>query len=184
MRHTFHSEQWLPYPVDLVFAFFANPENLPRLMPSWQKARIEEASFVPPPPRLASLDSSLPLQSIAAGIGTCITLSFRPFPFSPVRVRWEAKIDEFVWNNLFADLQLKGPFSYWHHRHTIRAETRITASGASTSGSLLRDDVEYEMPLGKLGEVANTLFIARQLHTTFAFRHTRTRELLTLTYHS
>ena len=24
MRHIFHSEQWLPYPVELVFDFFAN----------------------------------------------------------------------------------------------------------------------------------------------------------------
>ena len=37
MHHTFTSEQWLPYPVEPVFAFFANPENLPRLMPKWQK---------------------------------------------------------------------------------------------------------------------------------------------------
>ena len=42
MRHPFAAEQWLPYPVELVFAFFANPQNLPRLMPAWQKARIEE----------------------------------------------------------------------------------------------------------------------------------------------
>ncbi len=40
MRHTFQTEQWLPFPVELVFAFFAYPENLPRLMPAWQKARI------------------------------------------------------------------------------------------------------------------------------------------------
>ena len=50
MRHHFNAEQWLPYPVELVFAFFSNPENLPRQMPTWQKARIEEATFAPPPP--------------------------------------------------------------------------------------------------------------------------------------
>jgi ligand-binding SRPBCC domain-containing protein len=169
MRHIYHSEQWLPYPVDLVFAFFANPENLPRLMPPWQKARIEEAAFAPPPPRPIS---SQPLRSIAAGPGTRITLSFRPFPYSPIRIPWEATIDEFIWNSHFADLQLRGPFAYWHHRHTVRQETR------TTSGTLLRDEVEYEPPLGPLGEIANTLFISRQLRSTFAYRELRTKALL------
>jgi len=170
MRHTYHSEQWLPYPVDLVFAFFANPENLPRLMPSWQKARIEEASFAPPPPRPTS---SQPLRSIAAGPGTRITLSFRPIPYFPLRIPWEAEIDEFVWNSHFADRQLRGPFAYWHHRHTVQQETR-----ASGPGTLLQDEIEYELPLGPFGEITNTLFISPQLRNTFAFRRLRANELL------
>jgi ligand-binding SRPBCC domain-containing protein len=174
MRHTYHSEQWLPYPVDQVFAFFANPENLPRLMPPWQKARIEEAAFASPPPRPIS---SQPIRSIAAGTGTRIILSFRPFPYSPLRIPWEAEIDEFVWNSHFADLQLRGPFAYWHHRHTVVSETRIN-EGISTPGTLLHDEVEYEPPLGTLGEIANSFFIARQLRYTFAYRKLRTSSLL------
>jgi hypothetical protein len=34
------------------------------------------------------------------------------------------------------------------------------------------------MPLGKLGELAQRLFLARQLTNVFAFRHTRTADLL------
>jgi ligand-binding SRPBCC domain-containing protein len=173
MRHTYHSEQWLPYPLDLVFAFFSNPENLPRLMPPWQKARIEEALLTAPPP---TPNRSSPLQSIA-GVGSRITLSFKPFPYAPLRVSWEAEITEFVWNDHFCDHQLRGPFAYWHHCHQLRSETR-TDSGISNPGTLLRDEVEYEPPLGKLGDLANLLFITRQLRSTFAYRHTRTQELL------
>jgi ligand-binding SRPBCC domain-containing protein len=168
MHHTFHSEQWLPYPVDVVFTFFANPENLPRLMPPWQKARIEAASFVPPPPRPVSSQSI----RIAAGPGSHITLSFRPIPYFPLRLLWEAEIVEFVWNSHFADCQLRGPFAYWHHRHAIQQETQ-----ANTAGSLLQDDIEYQPPMGPLGEIANT-FIAHQLRSTFAYRKLRTTELL------
>ncbi|HEY5214106.1 MAG TPA: SRPBCC family protein, partial [Acidobacteriaceae bacterium] len=50
MRLRFHTEQHLPYPIETVFAFFADPANLPRLMPAWQRARIDHATFVPPPP--------------------------------------------------------------------------------------------------------------------------------------
>jgi ligand-binding SRPBCC domain-containing protein len=179
MRYTFHSEQWLPYAVDLVFAFFANPENLPRLMPTWQKARIEEATFVPPPPHPAPV-ASTSRRSIAAGAGTKLTISFRPFPYSPIRVPWEAEISEFVWNDHFCDRQLRGPFAYWLHCHHLQPEIRKDDSGAPISGTLLRDKVEYELPLGKLGEIANILFVVRQLRNTFKYRRDRTSELLPL----
>src|ERR1700753_299758 len=113
MRTTFQAEQCLPYPVELVFAFFANPENLPRLMPKWQAARIEEAHLYPPP---VHPDGSQP-GGIAAGDGTRLTLSFHPFPGSPVRVSWEAAISQFVWNEQFCDTQVRGPFHFWHHCH-------------------------------------------------------------------
>jgi ligand-binding SRPBCC domain-containing protein len=168
MRHNFQSEQWLPHPVELVFAFFADPENLPGLMPSWQKACIEEVAFTPPP-----VAASTHTKSLAAGAGTRVTLSFRPLPYSPIRIAWEAEISEFVWNDHFCDRQLHGPFAYWHHCHSVSSESR-----AGRSGTRFRDDVEYEVPFGKLGELAQRLFIARQLLRAFACRHARTDELL------
>jgi ligand-binding SRPBCC domain-containing protein len=90
-----------------------------------------------------------------------------------IRIPWEAEIDEFVWNSHFADRQLRGPFAYWHHRHTVQQETR-----GSGPGTLLQDEVEYESPLGPLGEIAINLFISRQLRNTFAYRKLRTNELL------
>jgi len=178
MRHSYESEQWLPYPVELVFAFFANPENLPRLMPRWQQARIEEAAFAPPPPRPLT-ERSPQLRGIAAGAGTRMTISFRPFPYSPVRVPWDAEISEFVWNDHFCDHQIRGPFAYWHHCHSVHSEVRGAETG-DVAGTLLRDKVEYELPLGRLGEFANQLFIPRQLRSTFNYRQARTRELLAL----
>ena len=175
MLHTFKAEQWLPYPVEVVFAFFANPENLPRLMPNWQKARIEEATFAPPPPRPKADDPALRMRGIAAGEGTRMTISFRPFPFSPLRVPWEAEITDFEWNDHFCDTQLRGPFASWHHCHYISAETR-----EGTNGSLLRDALEYEMHMGRLGELAHRLFVQRQIRKIFDLRHQRTTELIPL----
>jgi ligand-binding SRPBCC domain-containing protein len=176
MRHTFHSEQWLPYPVDLIFAFFANPENLPRLMPDWQKTRIEKAAFTQPPPNPSS--TAHRFKSIVAGSGTRMTLSFRPFPYSPRRVPWEAEITEFVWNDHFCDRQIRGPFASWSHCHSVSPEIRTNDLGEQISGTLLCDDIEYGLPFGKLGELANNLFLARQLRRTFAYRSSRTCELL------
>ena len=106
-----------------------------------------------------------------------MTLSFRPVPFSPIRVSWDARITEFVWNDHFCDQQDSGPFAYWRHCHRI--EPNIDPL-TSLEGSLLHDVVEYELPLGRLGEIANGLLIRRQLSGTFAYRQKRTRELLQL----
>lgn len=172
MHHTFSAEQWLPYRLELVFAFFANPENLPRLMPSWQKARIEEASFAPPPPRPVGVPR---FPGIVAGAGTRMTISFRPFPYSPVRMPWEAEIDEFAWNDHFCDTQHRGPFAFWHHCHRLQPETRD-----GWPGTLLRDELEYVLPLGPLGGLAQKTFMPAQLRSIFAYRQKRTAELLAL----
>ena len=168
MRHHFKTEQWLPFPVDLCFAFFSNPENLPRLMPQWQKARIEEAAFRPPPPAPAGLRR---YPGVVAGPGTTMTLSFKPFPFAPMRVPWDAEITEFAWNEHFCDVQHRGPFRFWRHCHRLSAEN---------DGTRLRDEVEYELPLGLLGEIAARAVMPAQFKSIFKFRHERTAKLMPL----
>lgn len=175
MPHTFHAEQWLPFPLELVFAFFANPENLPRLMPAWQKARIEEASFAPPPPRPPDTPR---LPGIVAGAGTRMTISFRPFPFSPMRLPWDAEISEFAWNDHFCDIQHRGPFKSWRHCHRLSTKSRTNPDGSVQPGTLLVDQLEYALPLGPLGSLANTLFVRYQIRSIFRYRQQRTADLL------
>lgn len=174
MRHTFQADQWLPYSIEQVFAFFANPENLPRLMPKWQKARIEEATFAPAPPRPASA-STAHFPGIAAGAGTTMTISFKPFPFAPFRVPWDAEITEFTWNDHFCDVQHRGPFAYWNHCHRLTAQPQ-----GGRPGTNVQDHVVYALPLGPLGEIANALVMKRQFKAIFDYRHQRTAELLPL----
>ena len=171
----FSTEQWLPYSVDLVFAFFANPENLPRLMPPWQKARIEEATFAPPPPRPVGTRR---YPGVVAGDGTRLTISFRPLPLLPARVPWEALIENFSWNQGFCDVQQSGPFVSWRHCHTIQPAPSPDDPGLQ--GSLLTDAIEYELPLGPLSSLADKLIIHRQLTKAFAYRHKRATELLAI----
>jgi ligand-binding SRPBCC domain-containing protein len=170
VRHHFQAEQFLPHPIELVFAFFANPENLPLLMPGWQKARIEEAMFAPPPPRP---EGTPVFRAIAAGAGTKLTISFRPFPYSPLRVPWDAEITEFTWNDHFCDTQTRGPFAYWHHCHFVRGGERD-----GVAGTIVRDEVEYELPLGVLGAIAHRFGGAWQIRSIFSYRQKRTAEFL------
>ncbi len=171
MHSHFHVEQWLPQPVELVFAFFANPENLPRLMPKWQAARIEEASFSPPPQRP---EGAPRYPGIVAGDGTTLTLSFRPFPYSPIRISWDAKISHFIWNRQFCDTQVRGPFHFWHHCHKVSAAPN---PGGGAPGTLLRDEIEFELPLDPASRIALPL-VCRQMDAMFRFRQQRAAELL------
>lgn len=168
MRHHLLFEQWLPYPVPTLFDFFANPDNLPPLMPAWQAARITNPRLVAPPaPTRPTTGTPV------AGAGTTMTIRFRPIPFSPIELSWDAVITEFAWDDHFCDEQVRGPFGYWRHCHRLVAETR-----AGTAGAKVTDDVTYAMKFGFLGDVANRLGGERQVRSIFAYRQAQLPRLL------
>ena len=160
MIHHAQFEHWVPFPIERVFLLFANPENLPRLMPPETATRIDKLQLVPPPspPKLAQ---PVPL----AGVGSEIHTSFCLVAGLPFRARWIARIAEFEWNRHFADIQAKGPFHTWHHRHEFAAEVRN-----GIPGTLVRDQIHYSIGFGPLGAAANRLFVARQLQQIFQRR--------------
>lgn len=171
MRHRFRTTQWLPYRVDFVFAFFANPANLPKLLPEWQQARIDEIELHPALRNdLQDGDSR-----VAAGRGTRLSLSFRPTPLAPVRVSWIALIEDFHWNERFCDRQIEGPFRYWRQCHRVQ-EWDQEATGER--GTLLIDTVEYELPFRRMGNLVNRIAVRGMLRRVFDHRHRRTEELL------
>lgn len=168
--HRFTAQQWVPWPTEIVFAFFAMPENLPRIQPRWQKARIEEARFNAPPPRPKS---AIGLKSFVAGPGTRLSVSFRPFPLSPIRMPMHSRISEFEWNSYFCDEQEEGAFAYWRHCHRFAEQQQN-----GVSGTQITDQIEYALPLGVAGQLANWLFVQRQMRSTFNYRHQATLEWL------
>lgn len=172
MGFSYQTEQCLSYPLETVFAFFADPQNLPCLMPDWQKAKIDHANIVAPPTTEDGVTS-------AAGVGSRITLSFLPFPGSPFRVKWEAEISEFSWNSHFCDQQIRGPFASWKHCHRVSS---VLSRGIELT--LLTDEVEYLPPFGILGRLAHRLFLRRQIERSFVERQARLTEILAKTYRS
>ncbi|MFL6428916.1 MAG: SRPBCC family protein [Acidobacteriaceae bacterium] len=162
-RLSFTTDQWVPFPVDRVFAFFADPLNLPRLMPAWQDARIDSLELQTPG-RGAS--------SHAAGRGSRILLSFRPVPLSPLRLRWLALIDDYLVDHHFCDLQVTGPFGYWRHCHLLGAEMH-----GDVDGTRVTDVVDYAWPGGPISSALDMLGGRLQIRGLF---HYRQRKLLRL----
>lgn len=152
--------------LEKVFVFFANPENLPRIMPSATRTKLLELKLIPPP--------GAPADGPAlAGVGSQIVTSFRVSPHLFARAEWIAEITEFEWNHHFADEQRRGPFRFFHHRHELTAEIRD-----GISGTIVRDLITYEVGFGALGRLADRLFVRRQLLQTFAHRQQALEKLL------
>lgn len=168
MSHHLEFEQWVPFPLKCVFAFFSNPENLPRIMPASSCTQLIALNCVPPPEAPAGVSGQK-----AAGVGSSILTSFRVLPLLPLRRRWLARITEFEWNCYFADVQDEGPFQSWHHRHEF-----ASARTNGTEGTSIRDIIDYEVGFGFLGSIANALFIRPQMQSTFAERQGRLPDLL------
>lgn len=172
MAHRAQFEQWIPVEIEKVFLFFANPSNLPRIMPPSSGTELREVKLVAPPGYETGESTITDVQPLA-GAGSEIITSFRLVPFLPFRGTWVARITESKWNDHFVDEQIKGPFKSFRHRHQL---SRKTLDGID--GTQIQDVVDYEVGFGLLGEIANLLLIQRMLHRMFEYRQSAVTKLL------
>ncbi len=140
MRYRLEREQLIPRSRTETFASFANAANLELVTPKSLNFKIR---------------SELPIDMHS---GTLIDYEIALFG---VPFRWCTLIEEFEPELRFVDVQLKGPYRYWRHLHEFR-ELR--------GGTIVHDCVDYELPIGLLGEVVHRLFVQRQLKHVFDFR--------------
>lgn len=132
---------------DAVFAFHESPGALARLVPPWENVRITEGG--------GSLH-----------IGSRVVLKSA---LGPIRLTWVAEHMEYAPPHLFADRQVSGPFAKWYHRHHFLDDGH--------GGTILRDEVEYELPYGWLGQLGSS-FVKRKLDRMFDYRHQVTKQTL------
>jgi ligand-binding SRPBCC domain-containing protein len=86
-----------------------------------------------------------------------------------VSVSWGTVIEDVVPGESFRDRQTYGPFDMWIHTH------RFEEHGPNT---LVTDFVEYDLPGGILGKLADDLFVRRELKRIFEIRHQKLGALL------
>ena len=82
---------------------------------------------------------------------------------------WRTLITVYEPPHLFVDEALKGPYALWRHRHEFQQ---------TGEGTVVRDHVDYALPLGFLGDIAHALVVRRQVEQIFAYRQTRIAELI------
>lgn len=90
----------------------------------------------------------------------------------PAMVTWIAEHHDIIEGRQFCDRQVKGPFAHWDHTH------RFDPDGPDTS--TLIDQIEYELPLGGLGDWLGNGLTRYELKRQFAYRHRITQNDLAL----
>jgi ligand-binding SRPBCC domain-containing protein len=157
------AEDWVPVKIERVFAFFSDPRNLPRLMPSQLLAKVEDMRLLPPESGAVSESGSF--STLVAGVGSQIEISFRLVPFLPFRGRWLAEIVRYEPVVRFQDIQRRGPTKSWRHTHEFERQSRN-----GVDGTVVRDIVEYELPFGILGRIADWTSVRWMMKATFRSR--------------
>ena len=142
----FVKESFIRAMPECVFAFHEQPEALKLLMPPWESSRIITQG------RISELGSQTIIEAKILGL------------FS---TRWIAEHTAYDPPRTFEDIQMAGPFRRWRHRHIIEP---------SPGGTILRDEIDYEPPLGILGRLAVPVLIEPRLRKLFAYRHQVTLE--------
>jgi ligand-binding SRPBCC domain-containing protein len=146
--HVLEARIWLARPRPDVFAVFADPRNL--------------ASLTPPRFRLRLVT---PATRLAAGA----VLDFR-VRWLGIPLRWRSYIREYDPPHRFVDVQVRGPWARWEHRHLFLEEG---------GGTWVEDRVTYRLPLGPLGRLAHAALVHAQLRELWAYRQRRLGELVT-----
>lgn len=134
-------------PIDDVFHFHDNTDNLLKITPPSIKVAIESRG--------------------TPGLGYEVRLRVRQF--GVMTMNWHVRITEYVAPTRMVDEQVRGPFTLWRQIRDLR-----TVPG----GTELCDTVEYSVPFGILGRLANRLVIHREITRMFAHRQQATKQLL------
>ena len=129
-----------------VFAFHERPDALQRLTPPWESSSVVQSALISEVGSLAIVDAVV---------------------FGPWKMRWVAEHTAYDPPYMFEDVQVKGPFRKWRHRHIVELHAH---------GAILRDEIDYEPPLWFLGKVAASLLIDPRLRKLFEYRHKVTRD--------
>jgi uncharacterized protein (TIGR01777 family) len=135
----------MPVPVADLSDWHFRMGALDRLLPPWQDVRVLERPG-------AMVD------------GSVVRLGMRMFG---AEWEWVARHQDARPGHGFTDVQERGPFARWMHRHLFLPQ--------GTERSLLEDRVDYALPGGVAGRLMMGARATRELERMFAWRHQRTR---------
>ncbi|MDE3212441.1 MAG: SRPBCC family protein [Bacteroidota bacterium] len=134
--------QQIPGTLEQVWDFFSDPGNLSVITPA--ELRFEVLS-----------------ESPRQGMYPGQIIEYRVRPLLGIPLYWMTEITQVDPGKFFIDEQRYGPYSFWHHQHHFRE----TGQGVE-----MTDLVHYRLPLGWLGDFAQSLFVRARLDRIFAYR--------------
>lgn len=142
MVYQYKTEQFLPIDIETAWKFFTSPKNLSTITPA-------ELDF--------KILSELKDEDVYEGM----KIDYRVKPLLNIPMRWQTEIIKVKKGSFFTDTQLKGPYRLWEHTHIF---TPVEG------GVMVQDMVNYELPLGVLGNLAHSLFVKKKIEKIFLYR--------------
>jgi len=136
------TKQFLPITRQQAWEFFSSPRNLATITPKRLDFQILSVSG------LGHMYE-----------GQIIQYKITVLPL--IRMRWETEITEVSELISFTDVQRKGPYSYWSHKHSF---------AKVENGVEMTDELEYALPFGLLGRLTHFLFVGREVKNIFEYR--------------
>ena len=133
-------EQFIDQPIEKVFNYFSQPDNLEEITPP----RLKFTILTPCP---------IPMEK-----GSLIDYTIKILGFP---IHWRTLIASYNPPHGFVDEQIKGPYIIWHHRHSFKD---------INGGTMIQDTVRYVVPMGIIGRFLNFIWIQKDLKGIFAYR--------------
>jgi len=149
MLHSLHKKQLVKCNITELWNFISNPANL---------------ATITPPEMNFKVHTDLKNKKMHPGQIIEYTVS----PLLGLSMHWVTEITHVKHEEFFVDEQRFGPYTFWHHQHSIK-ETPY--------GIEMHDDIHYKIPMGPLGRLVNKLFISKKLERIFEYRKKKLDEL-------
>ena len=153
MSYRLSRTQQLHCDIDTAWKFFSSPYNLARITPKEMKFLVK---------------TDLPDENIHEGM----IIDYKVSPLLGIPMRWRTRITQVEERKSFTDFQEKGPYKLWNHFHEFIPNEQ---------GVLVKDTIDYALPMGFLGKIAHTLMVRKKLQHIFDYRH-RILEQLSLLF--
>ncbi len=141
--------QRMPVSLAQAWDFFSSPANLQTITPPYMGFTIISQHHG---------DKMYPGQII----------EYKVTPVLGIPLYWMTEITHVQEERFFVDEQRFGPYSLWHHQHHFKA---------IEGGVEMTDIVHYKLPLWWLGDMANALFVKKQLAGIFEYRKKKVEEM-------
>lgn len=142
MQHRLLREQQLGCDIETAWKFFSSANNLSEITP-------KDMGFIV----LTEMEND----EIYEGM----LIDYYVSPLFGIKMKWQTEITHVDFQKSFIDFQRKGPYKLWNHHHEFIPNEH---------GVLMRDTIDYELPLGFLGEIAHNLFVRKKLEYIFDYR--------------
>lgn len=138
----FKREQIINSDIDTIWDFVSSPKNLKEITPSYMLFQITSDN----------LD-----QKMYPGM----IITYKVAPILNIKIDWMTEITHVRDKEFFIDEQRMGPYKMWHHQHIFEIKD---------DGVLMKDIITYIPPFGLIGQIANKIFIKKQLKSIFDYR--------------